>query len=122
MAKSRKIKAYERGHHIEALAAFCLRLKGYKILKSRYKTPGGEIDLVARRKNVLVFVEVKGRSEMQAALESVTARNQARVEQAARYFIAQHPQFSELDMRFDVVVFVPPFSLHHLDNAWAARS
>src|SRR5690606_36971853 len=117
-----KIEAYRRGHRLERLAALYLQLKGYKILKLRYKTPGGEIDMVARRKNSLVFVEVKGRGDMASALESVTMRNRARVEQAARYFIAAHPQFSGMDMRFDVVVFAPPFSFRHLDNAWRARS
>lgn len=122
MAKSEKIKAYKKGHAVEALAALYLRLKGYKIIKMRFKTPGGEIDIIARRKNQIVFVEVKGRGEMQAALESVTVRNQSRVEKAARYFIAQHPQLAGFDMRFDAIVFAPPFSFQHLDNAWAARS
>jgi Holliday junction resolvase-like predicted endonuclease len=49
-------------------------------------------------------------------------RNRLRVESAARFFIASHQQFSGFDMRFDVVVFAPPFSFRHLDNAWRARS
>lgn len=122
MAKSEKIKAYERGARLEKFAALYLQIKGYKILKVRYKTPGGEIDVVARRKSALVFVEVKGRKDVSSALESVTVRNRLRVESAARFFIAAHPQFSGFDMRFDVVVFAPPFSFRHLDNAWRARS
>jgi putative endonuclease len=122
LAKSEKIKAYERGARLEKLAALYLQIKGYKILKIRYKTPMGEIDIVARRKNTLVFVEVKGRGQLTNALESVTLRNRARVEQAARHFIAAHPQFINFDMRFDAVVFAPPFTFRHLDNAWRARS
>jgi putative endonuclease len=122
MAKAERLKAYKKGHSIERLAALYLTLKGYKILKTRYKTPVGEIDLIARRKNQIVFVEVKGRSEITAALEAVTPRNRARVEQAALHFIAAYPQFAGFDMRFDVVVFAPPFSFRHLDNAWRARS
>ncbi len=120
--KTEKIKAYERGHRLERLAALYLQIKGYKILKVRYKTPGGEIDVVARRKNTLVFVEVKGRRDMASALESVTMRNRLRVETAARHFLAAHPHFAGLDMRFDAIVFAPPFSFRHLDNAWRARS
>lgn len=122
MAKTEKMKAYEKGHAIERMAALYLQLKGYRILKMRYKTPIGEIDIVARRNNALAFVEVKGRRDMTSALESVTRRNRARVERAALHFIAVHPQFASFDMRFDVVVFAPPFSFRHLDNAWRARS
>ncbi len=122
MASAERIKAYKKGAQVERLAALYLRLKGYKILKMRYKTPVGEIDIVTRRKSALVFVEVKSRDEMFSALESVTVRNRNRVERAARYFIAAHPQFSGFDMRFDAVVFVPPFSFRHLDNAWRPRS
>lgn len=122
MAKPEKLKAYKKGHAIERMAALYLQLKGYRILKIRYRTPMGEIDIIARRKNSLAFVEVKGRRDMTSALESVTRRNRARVERAALYFIAVHPQFASFDMRFDVVVFAPPFSFRHLDNAWRARS
>ncbi|MGB4106522.1 MAG: YraN family protein [Alphaproteobacteria bacterium] len=122
MAKAERIEAYKKGARLERLAALYLQIKGYKILKVRYKTPGGEIDIVARRKNTLVFVEVKGRGTMSSALESVTMRNRLRVETAARHFLATHPHFAGLDMRFDAVVFALPFSFRHLDNAWRARS
>ncbi len=122
MASAERIRAYRKGARLEKLAAIYLRLKGYKILKTRYKTPSGEIDIIARRENTLIFVEVKGRGKIGAALESVTARNRFRVEQAVRHFIAAHPQFIVFDMRFDVVVFAPPFSFRHLDNAWRPRS
>jgi putative endonuclease len=115
-------KAYRHGHAIERAAAVFLRLKGYSILKMRYKTPMGEIDIIARRKNRLVFVEVKGRRDMVSALDSVTRRNRARVERAALHFVAAHPRYAGFDMRFDVVAFAPPFSFRHLDNAWRARS
>ena len=60
MAKVDRIKAYKKGHSIERLAALYLTLKGYKILKTRYKTPLGEIDLIVRRKNQIVFIEGEG--------------------------------------------------------------
>lgn len=122
MEKNKRLAAYRKGARLEKLAALYLRLKGYKILKIRYKTPFGEIDIVACREKTLVFVEVKGRGKIGAALESVTPRNRMRVEQAVRYFIASHPYYISHDMRFDVVVFAPPFSFRHLDNAWRPRS
>lgn len=122
MAKAERIKAYKKGHAIERLAAAWLVLKGYKIIAMRYKTQLGEIDIIARRRNQLVFVEVKGRAAMSDALESVHGRNRMRVENAARHFIASNPRFMAMDMRFDVIAYAPPFSFRHLDNAWRARS
>ena len=57
--KSAKLKAYEQGHAAESIAAFYLMLRGYRILKRRYKTPVGEIDIIAKKDSALHFVEVK---------------------------------------------------------------
>ena len=119
---SKKLKSYKHGHMAEQLAAVYLMLKGYKILKRRYKTPVGEIDLVARRRNTLVLVEVKLRKEQAAALEAITLKNQSRVTQAAQYFISANPAYATLDSRFDVIVMGWPFYWRHLDNAWQGRT
>ncbi len=121
-AGSARLKAYKKGARLERLAALYLTLKGYKIMAMRYKTPMGEIDIIAKRGNVLVFAEVKGRAQIGAAIESVHERNRARIEQAARHFTARHPQLAGHDMRFDILVFAPPFSFRHLDNAWQGRT
>lgn len=118
--KNKKLQAYKRGHAAEKLAALYLQLRGYKILKTRYKTPMGEIDLVARKGNALVMVEVKRRREMNTAIEAVTPKNQYRVGQAARYFLSAHPALAGLDLRFDIIVMGVPFYWRHLDNAWQA--
>lgn len=124
--KTNKLKSYEHGHNAERLAAAYLMLKGYRILKMRYKTPVGEIDIVARKKNVLVFVEVKSRRVLGDALESVTEKNRTRVTRAAQHFLSAHPGYCDLDVRFDAVVVGSalglPFFLRHLDNAWQAGS
>ena len=119
---SRKIKAYKHGHIAEQLAAIFLMLKGYRILKRRYKTPVGEIDLVAQKRNTLVLVEVKMRRDPTAALESITHKNQGRVAQAAQYFLSAHPGYCALDVRFDAIVMGWPFYWRHLDNAWQGRT
>lgn len=122
MSIAEKRKYYGRGLFAEALAALFFRLKGYRILARRYKTPMGEIDLIAARGKALVFIEVKARSSAEAGMEAVRPRARARIENAARHFLAARPQFTDYDLRFDVIVYAGVFSITHLDNAWAARS
>ncbi len=119
---SRRRKSYRTGLFAEWVAAYFLRLKGYRILAQRYKTPGGEIDLIVRKGRVLIMVEVKARRKIGEALEAITPKNRARVEKATRYFLSEHPEFSNFNIRFDAIAFAPPFHVHHLDNAWEARS
>ena len=125
MSKKRR-KAYDFGLLSESLAAFYLRAKGYKILRHRYKSPFGEIDLIARRKNTVVAVEVKFRKKSDEGfgniLETIHTKNQSRVERALLHFIAHHPVYAGDNFRFDVVCFSLPFSVRHLDNAWQART
>lgn len=120
--KSKKLKSYRDGHRAEKMAALLLRLKGYKILETRYKTPVGEIDLIARRGRALVFVEVKLRNNEMAALEAVTPKNQSRVAQASQHYLSRHPEYAGFNMRFDIVVMAWPFFWRHLDNAWQAHT
>ena len=113
---------HAKGADAETMAADYLARQGYDIIARRYKTKFGEIDLIARRKNTLCFVEVKIRQTDEDALTSVTARSQKRIENAALHFIALHPEYTDYDMRFDVVAISKPFKILHLDNAWQARS
>ena len=124
MSKSIRRKSYKRGVWAERFAAFYLMLKGYKILEMRYKTPIGEIDIIAKKKNQIVITEVKARAALTDALEAVGARSQRRIENATRHFLAMNPQYVRFDVCFDVIAlqFRFPFLLRHLDNAWQARS
>jgi len=120
-----KIKAYERGLLGEYCAALFLILKGYKILALRYKTPVGEVDIVAYKNQSLIFIEVKTRARTEDALYAVNTKTQKRIEKAALHFIAYKKQFAGAAMRFDVITIKSPwrpFSIRHLDNAWEARS
>ncbi len=116
--------SHARGVEAEKKAVEHLQASGYKILKQRYKTPYGEIDIVAEKGGVLCFVEVKARSNMEGALEAVTPRAQKRIENTAIMFIAQYSEYSAYDMRFDVIAIYPALmggdSVTHLDNAWVA--
>lgn len=121
--KNAKIKAYKKGHWAEFLCAFYYIVIGYRILSRRYKSPYGEIDLIAMRGNKLVFIEVKARSNVTQALESVKKNARARIEKAAMHYIAQNPDYSNFSMRFDVAALVllwnlVPVRFVRVDNAW----
>lgn len=113
-----KRSAYDQGLWAETAAAIWLSLKGYKIIKRRYKTPVGEIDIIARRRNLLAVVEVKARASESEALESVRPQSRRRIENAARHFLARHPGYAAFDVRFDVIAVSGAISVLHLDNAW----
>lgn len=115
---SRK-KAYSRGHKGEGLAAFYLRLKGYRILQRRYKTPVGEVDLIARKGPALVFIEVKARKNYEDGVEAITRRQQLRTIRAAKYFLSSHPGMAPLDLRFDAIIVLPGLKLRHIPGAWS---
>ncbi len=116
--KTARRKAYDHGHWAETISALFLCLKGYKILAQRYKTPVGEIDLIARKKNMILIIEVKARETKEAALHAVRPQNRRRIENAARYFLAHHPAYYDFALRFDVITVSGGLSVYHLDNAW----
>jgi putative endonuclease len=92
------------GDRGEDLAAAALKKQGYKILERNYRTPLGEIDLIARHQGVLVFVEVKTRTGTRfgAAQEAVHYGKQARLRKLADYYQKQK-RLGEIAVRFDVV-------------------
>lgn len=117
-SSSRRKAGYRRGLRAETLAAWMLRLKGYRILARRYRTPLGEIDLVARRGETLIFVEVKARPTLEAGLEAIAAEGYRRIEAAADLYLGRHPRFADLVQRFDLVVVVPRRWPYHIRDAF----
>ncbi len=116
----RRLAALRFGLSAESKAALLLLAKGYRILARRFKTPVGEIDIIARRRGVLVFVEVKARDTLDAAAEAVTPRQQARIVDAAQYWLAAHPDAVARPFRFDVVLVAPGKPPRHLPGAFDA--
>jgi putative endonuclease len=110
----RRQDAERRGRRAERLAAWYLRLKFYRILARRYRTPLGEIDLIARRGRTIAFVEVKYRPSSAEALDAVTAKSRQRIARAAALWLAAHPGAAGLDHRFDVIVAEPRKRPRHL--------
>lgn len=109
---------HRTGLRAEFWACWYLRLKGYRILATRYKTRVGEIDVIARRGRRLAFVEVKARTTEQAALEAIHADNQARVRRAAELYLQKYPRYTGLETRFDALIFANRFWPRHLHNAF----
>lgn len=106
-ATLKRRQAEARGRRAETLAAWFLRLKGYRVLARRYRTPAGEIDLIVRRGRTVAFVEVKQRPQEAAAMEAVTPMSRQRIARAAALWVSRHPAAVNLDQRFDVVVACP---------------
>ena len=105
------------GRKAEHLAAWFLRLKGFSIMAQRYKAPVGEIDLVAKRRHLLIFVEVKARKTIDAALFAVSTHNSRRISAAAAAYLARHPHLAQCDMRYDIIA-VAGWRLRHVTDAW----
>ena len=112
-------RAERGGRRAERLAAWWLRLKGWRILAMRARTPVGEVDLVARRGRVLAFVEVKARaSEADAALALDDYRLR-RVARAAEALLARYMREGDV-VRIDAM-FVTPWRLpRHMANVFQA--
>ena len=87
----KRVRAYRHGLLAETIAALLLRLKGHRILARRFKTPVGEIDLVALKGKRLAFVEVKRRKTLEEAGWSLPTRARWRIVRAAQYWLAGHP-------------------------------
>jgi putative endonuclease len=120
MANRERQAAEVRGRRAEMLAAWFLRLKGYRVLARRYKTPVGEIDLIVRRGRRIAFVEVKARGTSDEAVLAVTPTGRRRIARAAEAWLAAHPAAAGLDLRFDVVLASPRRWPRHLTGAFDA--
>jgi putative endonuclease len=115
-----RVAAFRLGLSAESRAAMFLIAKAYRILARRWKTPFGEIDIVARRRHTLVFVEVKARTTLEEAVEAVTERSKQRIVAAAELWLAHNPGDAAGDIRFDVMVVTPGKIPQHIPNAFDA--
>jgi putative endonuclease len=118
MTRSDRVEAEARGRRAERHAAFWLRLKGYRVLATRARTPAGEIDLIARRGRILAFIEVKARPGREQALYAVSPRQARRIVQAAAFWRARRPGLQGLQPRFDVVLLAPGRAPRHVRGAF----
>lgn len=116
MSRNRRA-AETRGRRGETLAAWYLRLHGWRILDRRVKTPRGEIDLVARRGRTVCFVEVKWRASAEDRDLAIDEYRLRRVAQAAEAVAPRYVRHGETQ-RIDVLLLAPRVFPRHIRNAW----
>ncbi|UVO54046.1 YraN family protein [Sphingomonas sp. SUN039] len=109
--------AEQRGRRAERIAAWYLRMKGWRIVGTRVRTPVGEIDIVARRFRTTAFVEVKTRGTLAELDYAVDKHRLRRVAAAASALAARHA-FPGGDIRIDVILVAPGRMPKHLSNVW----
>jgi putative endonuclease len=112
--------AFRLGISAESRAAAFLLAKGFRIVARRWKSPVGEIDIVARRRQLLVFVEVKARERLDDAAWSVTDRQRSRIIAAAEAWLARYPDPNIRDVRFDAMLVAPGRVPRHIPAAFDA--
>ncbi len=111
-------RAYRRGFIAEHLAALALRLKGYRIVARRFRTKAGEIDLIARKGDLVALVEVKARSSEAAAVDAVTAQAARRIAAAGDIWLARQRDHARLSIRRDIVAVLPLRWPRHFPDAF----
>ena len=113
-----KQTSYQIGLFSEFLARWFLRFHGYHILQNRYvtgkKTGRAEIDIIARRKDTIVFIEVKARKTIPAAWDAITPTQSVRLRRAAETYLVNNHWTG--NARFDVIV-VCGYKIYWAKNA-----
>jgi putative endonuclease len=115
-----RVAAFRTGLSAESRAAALLIAKGFRILARRFRTPYGEIDIIARKRNLVIFVEVKARAMLDDAAYAITPMQTKRIIDAAQAWLAMNPDHASHEMRFDVVLVAPRHLPRHLAGAFDA--
>ncbi|NOR62811.1 MAG: YraN family protein [Rhodobacteraceae bacterium] len=113
---SRGSTAFHNGMAAEDIAARAYEAKGGKVLARRWKVPEGEIDLIVEDAGVIIFVEVKARKQMAAALAALQPAQQARLLACAEQYLAK---FADLNAacRFDLAALDQTGQIQIIENA-----
>jgi putative endonuclease len=99
-----KKQTHQFGILAERISILFLRLKGYKILKWRYRSYFGEIDIIAKKSRCIILIEVKARRNSRIISEEVLRPKQIeRIKKSAQFFISQNPHFQNYNIRFDFI-------------------
>jgi putative endonuclease len=115
-----RIAAFQSGLSAESRCAAWLIAKGYRIVARRFRSNVGEIDIIARRRGVTAFIEVKARPTLDDAAYAITPYQQQRIIAAAEAWLATHPQYGSDDLRFDAMLIAPGRLPRHLMAAFDA--
>jgi len=108
---------HQSGIDAETACKDYLSAKGYEIVATRYKTKAGEIDIIARSPEQLLFIEVK-RRKSEIIDDPITKVQKKRIINAALQYISENPKISTLDMRFDCILVDNELALNHIEDGW----
>ena len=117
-----RVRTDHRSHFAERIECWWLRLAGYQIVARRWRAVTGEIDLIAKRWRLLVFVEVKYRFDSQH-IAAPTPRQRQRIRSTASLFLARYTAFSDYQCRFDLFIvdhgkILPVGRIAHINKTW----
>jgi putative endonuclease len=107
------------GLEAEFLARVWLRATGWRVLAFSYSAPGGEIDIVARRRDMVAFVEVKARRTRDAAILAIDGGKQRRISRAARHWLARNAAHHACSFRGDAILMTPWRLPERVEGAYA---
>jgi len=116
---NKKRQAYFFGLWAEYYVIIILFFAGYIFLKRRFKTKFGEIDLLFKKGSYVIAVEVKARTDKSAQVEEVVGRRQLhRITNSLKIFLNKYEQYSNLDVRIDIVLVYKNLMIKHIKNVW----
>lgn len=116
---NKKQKSYFFGLLAEYYVIILFFFMGYIPIKHRFKTKLGEIDLIFKKGNYIIAVEVKARSNLSLQAEEVVGRRQFhRIINSLKIFLNKYKKYSNLDIRIDVVLVHKNFMIKHIKNIW----
>lgn len=118
MTQKNAKQRYKTGLWAEWRAKLYLRLRGYKIMAHRLRTPVGEIDVLARHGTTWVVVEIKYRKQPQQALYSIRNKQKQRLIKASLWVMSTYNLSQDTDFRFDAIFISPNHPITHVKNAW----
>ncbi len=116
-----KLRAVRFGRRAEWLAAWYMRLKGFRVVARGLRLPAGEIDLILRRGRLLVLLEIKARAGADGIEEAIGERQWRRIAAAAEQFCARRPAYAAFDRRFDALYLARGRWPRHRADAWRPR-
>jgi putative endonuclease len=118
---AKKRASHRFGLQAETLAALYLQMKFYRILARRYRVQGGEVDIIERRGDVIAFVEVKARGDMDAALTAITPQKKRRFSKADAHWLTRNPWAATQTLRTDAIFIARRQWPHHIESVMEMR-
>jgi putative endonuclease len=114
----KKIKSYYFGLFSEIIAIIFLKLKFYKILRRRYRNKLGEIDIIAKKNDFLIAIEVKARKNILLIDEVLSNKQMNRIKRSMNIFYSNKKYYGKLSIRYDLIIIQPYKFPIHLKNFW----